>query len=1377
MNKLLRLIWIICLLLQVQAVGAIPEPLQAWTDWVLHDTPDRKCPFIYNSNERLCYWASELHLKINDNKATWQQEWRVYGEGWIPLVGSRKHFPQNVTLQVPNILDTSSLPVIISEHDQIPSAFLQAGHYILSGEFNWQRQPEYLQVPSATGLVSLEINDKAVEHPTLDNAGRLWLRQRGVANEEPTKDNRLDIRVYRHVIDEIPLQIETRIELDVAGKHREEILAPALLAEQIPMGLDSPLPARLEANGQLKVQVRPGSWVIMLTTRYAKAVNEIQLPQPELWANEEVWVFEGKNHLRWVEVQNVDTIDPRQTALPSEWQQFPAYRMLPNDAMQLVEKRRGDPEPAPDQLRLRRQFWLDFDGIGYSVQDRIEGTMTRGWRLEMAEPAHLGRASVNGQNQFITRLQDSSHAGVEVRRGNINLVADSRLEGTMDSLPTVGWLHDFQQVNAVLHLPPGWRILNASGVDSIHQTWVNQWTLLDIFIVLIIAIAVAKLWRWYWGVLMLVTLVLIYHEPDAPRYVWLNILVAVALLRVLPAMSMWAKLAGWYRNITVLALLLITVPFMAQQIRQSIFPQLEHNLRLGQSVAQTTETFATAKPAAPQAMYEENNIMADEAAEMHSKRSSRPNLEQKYSYGGYNKNMSPRKQAKKLVQIDPNAQVQTGPGLPHWQWQTVEMGWNGPVQQQQNIKLWLISPQINRVLGFSRVLLLSVLIGLLMLSLWKRYQKHHEQLSFKLDSFAWLAMGIWLAMLPISQPLQAATTDYPPKYLLNELKDRLLEPPECLPSCATSPRMSLELNDNQLSLRLEVHTYTATAIPLPGTANQWLAQQVFVNGEKAEALMRDERGQLWVKLDKGIHQVQLNGVVPSRNTVQLPLPLKPHWIEAKASGWLVEGLHENGLADNQLQFTREQSEDESTRTEELEMGSLPPFVRIQRTLSLGLDWQVETVVTRLTPTGSAVVLEIPLLQGESVTSEKIRVQDGKALINLSPHERAIRWVSVFDELSVLELIAPDSLSSTEVWKLDVSAIWHVEIDGIPVIHHQDKQGNWLPEWRPWAGERVLLNISRPLGVTGQAMTIDRSHLLVKPGQRSTESTLSLSLRSSRGSQHSLTLPEDAELQSVKINNTSQPIRQEDRQVTLPVKPGQQNIELVFRQPIGMDRIFTTPTVGLGMVSVNTDIELSMPYNRWTLWTDTSLMGPAVLIWGLFIMVVLLAAGLHFVQLTPLNFVHWLLLGIVLIQIPIQMAALVVAWFIMLGWRKNINVEFIPAWRFDLLQFSIFALTGFALIALFAAIHQGLLGQPNMYITGNDSTPYIFRWYHDRIGEQLPQVWVLSLSLWVYRIAMLLWALWLSFALLRWLRWGWECFTANGFWKDLSLPWQKKVVTK
>jgi hypothetical protein len=93
---------------------------------------------------------------------------------------------------------------------------------------------------------------------------------------------------------------------------------------------------------------------------------------------------------------------------------------------------------------------------------------------------------------------------------------------------------------------------------------------------------------------------------------------------------------------------------MAQQIKQSIFPQLEHDWRLGQGITQTRTENAAKPTAAPQAIYEEN--MADEIS------LSIEQQEKSREYAFYSKGMSSRKEAKKLVQIDPNAQVQTGPG-------------------------------------------------------------------------------------------------------------------------------------------------------------------------------------------------------------------------------------------------------------------------------------------------------------------------------------------------------------------------------------------------------------------------------------------------------------------------------------------------------------------------------------------------------------------------------------------------------------------------------------------------------------------------------------------------------------------------------------------
>jgi hypothetical protein len=53
---------------------------------------------------------------------------------------------------------------------------------------------------------------------------------------------------------------------------------------------------------------------------------------------------------------------------------------------------------------------------------------------------------------------------------------------------------------------------------------------------------------------------------------------------------------------------------------------------------------------------------------------------------------------------------------------------------------------------------------------------------------------------------------------------------------------------------------------------------------------------------------------------------------------------------------------------------------------------------------------------------------------------------------------------------------------------------------------------------------------------------------------------------------------------------------------------------------------------------------------------------------------------------------------------------------------------------------------------------------DRTAAQLPQPLVFSVSIWFYKLAMLLWALWLSFALLRWLPWAWRQFAGEGVWR-------------
>ena len=215
-----------------------------------------------------------------------------------------------------------------------------------------------------------------------------------------------------------------------------------------------------------------------------------------------------------------------------------------------------------------------FDGGGYTVADAITGTMTRGWRLTAGDQLALGRVAQDGVPQLITALPGSRRPGVEVRRGTLDLDARSRLEGALRSPPAVGWDQDFQGLSATLHLPPGWRLFAASGMDDVTATWLMRWTLLDLFLVLLAGMAIAIC-----GVRPRASsgsrrLTLIWQEPAAPTTIWLHLCAATALVRVLPE-GRWSSLARAYRFGAFGVLALIALPFMVDQVRLALYPQLD----------------------------------------------------------------------------------------------------------------------------------------------------------------------------------------------------------------------------------------------------------------------------------------------------------------------------------------------------------------------------------------------------------------------------------------------------------------------------------------------------------------------------------------------------------------------------------------------------------------------------------------------------------------------------------------------------------------------------------------------------------------------------------------------------------------------------------
>jgi len=1328
----------------------VPEPLKPWIDWVAEDNPELACPFLYNDGaQKRCNWPTATQLDLTSSKGVFTTSGQVFKDTWVQLPGDPLHWPQNVTInkQAALVMEKDGIPAIKITTDGVASS------YQIHGEFLWERIPDNLPVPMDTGLINLSINGQAIAAPTIRD-GDLWLKESesGQGKLENVQ-NSLDLQVFRQFTDDVPLQVVTRLVLDVAGEQREVKLAKPVLDDFIVFNLASALPARLENDGQLLVQVRPGHWQIDITARSVKDLPSVPFPAGgQDWPESEIWLFQASPDMRVVEIEQLASIDTSQSNVPYEWKNLPAYSINKGQAMGFKVIRRGDPDPDANQLTINRKLWLDFDGQGYTANDTISGKISRGWRLNALPQTQLGKVTLNDGNLLITKLAGSDKQGVEVRQGSVNLQADSRIIGKVGDLNAVGWEQDFQQVTAELNLPTGWRLLAASGVDNVPDSWLSRWTLLDLFMVLCAGLAIGRIWHPYWGAFALLTLVLIWHEPNAPHFVWLNILAATALLNELPKDKFlgFARLVKSYRLAGWLGLVLIALPFMVDQVHNGLYPQLEEST---QSIAQNYDQrqldeavqmpLPTSAPApAVMGMAESDSYMAKRAM----KKEAKAYLQD---------------QAQSLDRIDPSAKVQTGPGLPEWQWHKIYLSWNGSVSSHQQLGLWYLSPPVTMFLNFLRVLAIAVL-AMLMFGVADKFRPHFPKFRATPPAIlALLLLPVFMAILP------KAYADYPSEALLNELKARLqkVEPPDCLPACADIPQMAMSITQDRVELVLQIHANAAVVLPLPAEYGQWFPNQVLDNGEAATALYREGNG-LWIHLKPGEHRVTLRGTSPLLSQFTLPLPLKPKRVTLDKSGWEVVGIQENAVPDTQLQFSRTAQTKDANNKTMLEPGVLPPFISVERKLQLGLDWRVYTRVNRLSPVGSAVVLKIPLLPGEAVSTEGVHVKDGMVEVNMSAQDTETEWLSTLAKAPAYELLAPSTEQWTEVWKANVSPIWHMESQGIAPIHSLD-QAEWLPEWHPWPGEKLVLQITRPEAVNGQTLTIDQSQLNLKPGQRLRDVVLNFSLRSSQGGQHTLTLPEHADLQSVAINGQTMPIRLQERKLTLPVTPGKQDVSINWHEESPIASVISTPTVDLGTASVNSRLNISLGQDRWILWVHGPTLGPAILFWGVLVVIFIVSLGLGKISLTPLKHWQWFLLLIGLSQVPMTVAGIVILWLMLLGWRQNQAADYR---HFNGLQVLLACLTLLSLGVLFAAVAQGLLSTPDMRITGNGSSAFNLNWYQDRSQSTLPTATVISVPVLAYRVLMLAWSLWLAVSLLNWLKWGWGCFASNGLW-------QKKVVVE
>ena len=500
-------------------VPALPPVLTPWLAWAAQAaSAPLLCPWRADGSAPECAWPRHLTLDVGAAGADFSAEWEVFAASWLPLPGGADAWPQAVLL--------NGEPVGVVERDGVPMVQIPAAarpDLRLSGRLAWQTRPAALPLPTPAGPLRLTVDGQPASPAALDAAGRLWLEPPPAPPAAP-----LELTVTRLIEDGHPLRLTTELTLTSTGAPRDLALGAILPEGFMPLAVDSPLPAHLDAQGALTLRVAPGHWRLQVRAR--AVVDPAVITVPTLappWPATETWVWRADPDLRAVALSG---LSPRAPAadLPADGPDGPAFIARGGEQLALTVTRRGPAAPPPVTLHLLRTAWLDFAAQGLTLQDTLTGVLPTPTRVTAGPPLQVTQVQLAGTAHTLVPGADAAAGpGLSLPGGPLTLAATHRLATPPAgaggrwplTLPAAGWQPAPVATTTQLHLPPGWTLVAARGAAA-SGSWLARWQASDLVLILVSALLLGRYLGVGAGLLAVLTLTLTWHLPDSPRLLW-----------------------------------------------------------------------------------------------------------------------------------------------------------------------------------------------------------------------------------------------------------------------------------------------------------------------------------------------------------------------------------------------------------------------------------------------------------------------------------------------------------------------------------------------------------------------------------------------------------------------------------------------------------------------------------------------------------------------------------------------------------------------------------------------------------------------------------------------------------------------------------------
>ncbi|MDR1026767.1 MAG: hypothetical protein LBL47_05135 [Lactobacillus sp.] len=541
--------------------AGVPSQLKGWEAWAVDGFDKNNCNFSFdNKGKKFCYFISSIAVDINGKEMSFTQNVSLKEKGYVLVPGSFEVFPYAVTV------NGKSAPV--ANLMGLPYMLLDKGEYVIAGKAKAKEDVRHFSIPADAVILSVKKDGKEVANPTIDASGILRLETQSAVKKE-TDD--VSYAVFRKIDDSIPMMMTMRIEVNVTGSQRIENVGNIIPKNFTVMSLSSSLPVHIQKNGDLIAEVSAGNWWIEVMFRQINETLDLSVDNSP--AAQEIWVFAKDTSRRAIQVpQSLTQIQTKTTNLPNGWKQFPGYEVSKGDKISLSVVEYQDKQR--DSLSLSRDAKLSFDGKSFFIRDVIGGTLKENGQMYLEKPFNLSSVEVNSTPQSII-ITKNNQKGFEVRKGHTNIAATNQIKSSVKKIKAAGYDRDFENVNWSLNLSPGYKLFHVTGADSVSSSWVGNWNLLSIFMVVLLGVIFYYLFGLKKAIIAEAAFVLM--QPVFAQFVVMSFVICgvICIERYIGKNNKIHGFINFIKYSMLLFLGLATLGFMIENLRYAIYPSLD----------------------------------------------------------------------------------------------------------------------------------------------------------------------------------------------------------------------------------------------------------------------------------------------------------------------------------------------------------------------------------------------------------------------------------------------------------------------------------------------------------------------------------------------------------------------------------------------------------------------------------------------------------------------------------------------------------------------------------------------------------------------------------------------------------------------------------